>query len=165
MSNWNRCWNKSRRAVKTSHWQALSSKLIGIPAGLQIVKAVPADESTTGETRGTIAAADSDFEPAKTVEGAEFEDQSTTTETPQSLRTDAPELRLKGALTSAETIGDTGVYVGSDAPNGENEAEYIPYREVFLNAKQEYAEAIANNRIPVRYRQLIDNYLEAITNP
>ena len=72
---------------------------------------------------------------------------------------------MKGASPSAETLGDTGVYVGSDVPNGEDEAEYIPYRKVFLNAKQEYAEAIADNRIPVRYRQLIDNYLEAITNP
>ena len=123
------------------------------------------DESTTGETRGTIAAADSDFEPAKTVEEAEFEDQSTTTETPQSLRTDGPELRLKAGSSNTDTLDESNVYVGSDAPNGEDEAEYIPYREVILNAKQEYAEAIATNRIPVRYRRLIGNYLEAITNP
>ncbi len=123
------------------------------------------DESTTGETRGVTAAGGSDFAPKKTVEESEFEDLSTTTGTPQSLRTDGPELRLRGASPIAEALGDTDVYVGSDAPNEEDETEYIPYREVFLNAKQEYAEAIANNRIPVRYRQLIDNYLEAITNP
>ena len=123
------------------------------------------DESTTGETRGVTAAGGSDFAPKKTVEESEFEDLSTTTSTPQSLRTDGPELRLRGASPIAEALGDTDVYVGSDAPNEEDETEYIPYREVFLNAKQEYAEAIANNRIPVRYRQLIDNYLEAITNP
>ena len=123
------------------------------------------DESTIGETRGVTAAGGSDFAPKKTVEESEFEDLSTTTGTPQSLRTDGPELRLRGASPIAEALGDTDVYVGSDAPNEEDETEYIPYREVFLNAKQEYAEAIANNRIPVRYRQLIDNYLEAITNP
>lgn len=123
------------------------------------------DESTTGETRGTIAAADSDFDPAKSVEEAEFENQTTATETPQSLRTDGQELRLKAPSSDTSTLADTNVYVGNDAPSGEDEAEYIPYREVILNAKQEYAEAIENNRIPVRYRQLIDNYLEAITNP
>ncbi len=123
------------------------------------------DESTTGETRGTIAAADSDFEPRKSVEEAEFGNQLTATEAPQSLRTNGPELRLKAASSNTDTLDDSNVYVGSDAPNGEDGAEYIPYREVILNAKQEYAEAIANNRIPVRYRQLIDNYLKAITNP
>ena len=123
------------------------------------------DESTTGETRGTTASADSDFNPAKTVDEVEFGNQTTASETPQSLRTDGPELRLKGASSSAETLGDTDVYVGDDALNGEDEVEYIPYREVVLNAKQEYAEAIGKNRIPVRYQQLISNYLEAVTNP
>ena len=123
------------------------------------------DESTTGETRGTTAAAGSDFVPEKTVEAAEFGDNPTTREPTQALRIDGPELRLKGAATSAEALGDTDVYVGNDARNEGDEAEYIPYRDVILNAKQEYAEAIANDRIPVRYRKLIDNYLEAITNP
>ncbi len=123
------------------------------------------DESTTGETRGTIAAADSDFKPRKSVEEAEFGNQLTATEAPQSLRTDGPELRLKAGSSNTDTLDESNVYVGSDAPNGEDEAEYLPYREVILNAKQEYAEAIATNRIPVRYRRLIGNYLEAITNP
>ena len=123
------------------------------------------DESTTGETRGTIAAADSDFKPRKSVEEAEFGNQLTATEAPQSLRTDGPELRLKAGSSNTDTLDYSNVYVGSDAPNGEDEADYIPYREVILNAKQEYAEAVANNRIPVRYRRLIGNYLEAITNP
>ena len=123
------------------------------------------DESTTGETRGTIAAADSDFEPRKSVEEAEFGNQLTATETPQSVRKDGPELRLKAPSSGTDTPADTNVYVGSDAPGREGEAEYIPYREVILNAKQEYAEAIGNNRIPVRYQRLIGNYLEAITNP
>ena len=123
------------------------------------------DESTTGPTQGTIAAANSDFTPRKSVEEAEFGNQLTATEAPQSLRTDGPELRLKAASSNTDTLDDSNVYVGSDAPNGEDEAEYLPYREVILNAKQEYAEAIANNRIPVRYQRLIGNYLEAITIP
>ncbi len=122
-------------------------------------------ESTTGETQGTLAAGDPDFTPQKTTEEAEFGDQPTATKPSQSLRTDAPQLTLNRAASDSESLSDTNVYVGNDAPSGEDEAEYIPYREVILNAKQEYAESIRNNRIPVRYRQLIGNYLEAITNP
>ena len=124
-------------------------------------------ESTTGETQGTIAAADPDFVPQKTADEAEFGDQPTATKPPQSLQTnaDAPQLTLKSAALNSETLPDTNVYVGSDAPSGEDEAEYIPYRKVFLNAKQEYAEAIRTNRVPVRYQRLIGNYLDAITNP
>ena len=124
------------------------------------------DESTTGETRGTIAAADSDFVPEKTVEEAEFGNNPTATEPTQSLRSDGPKLTLRGdTLSDSKTLADTNVYVGKGAPDGEDNAEYIPYRKVYLNAKQEYAEAIGNNRIPVRYQQLISDYLEAITNP
>ena len=101
----------------------------------------------------------------KQVEEAEFGNQTTATETPQSLRTDGSELRLKAPSSDTSILADSNVYVGSDTPNDEDEAEYIPYREVILNAKQEYAEAIGNNRIPVRYQRLIGNYLEAITNP
>ena len=121
-------------------------------------------ESTTGEAQGTVAAADPDFAPRKTAEEAEFEDQPTATKPTQSLRTDAPKLTLRSASLNLESLPDTNVYVGNDAPSGEDEAEYIPYRKVILNAKQEYAEAINANRVPVRYQQLIDNYLDAITN-
>ncbi|MDE0300960.1 MAG: hypothetical protein OXN17_20190 [Candidatus Poribacteria bacterium] len=123
------------------------------------------NETATGETQGTIAAADSDFVPDKTVEEAEFRNNPMTTEPTHDLRTDGPELRLKDVSPNADAIGDTDVYVGSDAPNVEEEAGYIPYREVFLNAKQDYAEAIGKNRIPLRYQQLINNYLESIRNP
>ena len=41
---------------------------------------------------------------------------------------------------------------------------YTPYREVYLNAKQAYAEAVERDRIPVRYRQRVKDYLDAIAN-
>ena len=123
------------------------------------------DESTTGETHGTVATADPDFEPEKTVEQAEFDNQPTANETSQSLRTDGPELTLRGSSSNPETLADTNVYVGNDAPSGEDEPEYLSYRSAVLNAKQDFTEAVESNRIPVRYQQLISNYLDAITSP
>ena len=38
----------------------------------------------------------------------------------------------------------------------------MPYREAYLNAKQAYAEAMERDGIPVRYRQRVKDYLDAI---
>ena len=40
---------------------------------------------------------------------------------------------------------------------------YLPFSEVVLNTSRTYAEAVENNRIPVRYRAQIKAYLEAIS--
>ena len=40
---------------------------------------------------------------------------------------------------------------------------YLPFSEVVLNTSRAYAEAVENNRIPVRYRAQIKTYLEAIS--
>ena len=40
----------------------------------------------------------------------------------------------------------------------------MPYREAYLNAKQAYAEAVERDGIPVRYRQRVKDYLDAIAN-
>ena len=40
---------------------------------------------------------------------------------------------------------------------------YLPFSEVVLNTSRAYAEAVENNRIPVRYRAQIKAYLEAIS--
>ena len=40
---------------------------------------------------------------------------------------------------------------------------YLPFNEVVLNTSRAYAEAVENNRIPVRYRAQIKTYLEAIS--
>ena len=47
--------------------------------------------------------------------------------------------------------------VSDDAP------AYLPFSEVVLNTSRAYAEAVENNRIPVRYRAQIKAYLEAIS--
>ena len=40
---------------------------------------------------------------------------------------------------------------------------YLPFADVVLNASRAYAEAVENNRIPVRYQSQIKSYLEAIS--
>ena len=40
---------------------------------------------------------------------------------------------------------------------------YLPFSDVVLNAARAYAQAIDNNRIPVRYQTQIKTYLEAIS--
>lgn len=63
-----------------------------------------------------------------------------------------------GASGNAE--GSSRVFTGEvtdDAP------AYLPFADVVLNASRAYAEAVDNNRIPVRYQTQIKSYLEAIS--
>ena len=63
-----------------------------------------------------------------------------------------------GASGSAE--GFSRVFTGEaidDAP------AYLPFADVVLNASRAYAEAVENNRIPVRYQTQLKSYLEAIS--
>ena len=76
-----------------------------------------------------------------------------------------PALQIDGQqLTlTAETSGNSQGF--SDAITGEvsNESPaYLPFSDVVLNAERAYAEAVNNNRIPVRYQTQIKAYLEAI---
>ena len=78
-------------------------------------------------------------------------------ETPAS-QTNGEQLTLTtGASGTAE--GFSRVFTGAvtdDAP------AYLPFADVVLNASRAYAEAVENNRIPVRYQTQIKSYLEAI---
>ena len=78
-------------------------------------------------------------------------------ETP-TLQTNGEPLTLTtGASGTAE--GFARVFTGAvtdDAP------AYLPFADVVLNASRAYAEAVENNRIPVRYQTQIKSYLEAI---
>ena len=61
---------------------------------------------------------------------------------------------------SGDAEGFSGVFTGEvtdDAP------PYLPFADVVLNASRAYAEAVENNRIPVRYQRQIKSYLEAIS--
>ena len=63
-----------------------------------------------------------------------------------------------GASGNAE--GFSRVFTGEvtdDAP------AYLPFADVVLNASRAYAEAVENNRIPVRYQTQIKSYLEAVS--
>ena len=78
-------------------------------------------------------------------------------ETP-ALQIDGQQLTL-----TAEASGNAQSF--SDAITGEvsnNDPTYLPFSDVVLNAERAYAEAVNNNRIPVRYQAQIKAYLEAI---
>ena len=78
---------------------------------------------------------------------------------------ETPPLQIDGQrLTlTAEVSGNAESF--SDAITGEisnNNPAYLPFSDVVLNAERAYAEAVNNNRIPVRYQAQIKAYLEAI---
>ena len=79
---------------------------------------------------------------------------------------ETPPLQIDGQrLTlTAEVSGNAQSF--SDAITGEvinNDPAYLPFSDVVLNAERAYAEAVNNNRIPVRYQAQIKAYLEAIS--
>lgn len=79
---------------------------------------------------------------------------------PPSIQISGNELTIKPKDTS-KTQSITRVYAGNTANQG-TEPDYIPFSDVVLTAQREYAQAIENNRIPLRYRSQIKSYLEAI---
>ena len=97
----------------------------------------PGEESGTGEARGTQVEAISSGEEA----------------------TEALQLRV--ATSDSEEFATAST---QEVPSGEDEPTYLPGRETYLNAKQAYAEAVERDGIPVRYRQRVKDYLDAIAN-
>ena len=98
----------------------------------------PGEEAGTGEARGTqVEAMSSGAEPTEA-------------------------LQLRGVTSDSEDFATAST---QEAPSSaEEEPTYTPYREVYLNAQQAYAEAIERDGIPVRYRQRVKDYLDAIAN-
>ena len=72
-------------------------------------------------------------------------------------------LQLRGATSDSEDFSTAST---QETPSDEEEEQptYMPYREAYLNAKQAYAEAVERDGIPVRYRQRVKDYLDAIAN-
>ena len=70
-------------------------------------------------------------------------------------------LQLRGATSDSEEFATAST---QKTPNGEEEPTYMQHREVYLNARQAYAEAVERDTIPVRYRQRVKDYLDAIAN-
>ena len=97
----------------------------------------PGEESDMGEAQGTqIGAMGSETQPAEA-------------------------LQLRGVASDSEGFSTAST---QETPSGEEEPTYMPYREVYLNARQAYAEAMERDRIPVRYRQRVKDYIDAIAN-
>ena len=97
----------------------------------------PGEESGTGEARGTQ------------VEAMPLETQPTES------------LQLSGVTSDSENFSTAST---QETPGGEEEPTYMQHREVYLNARQAYAEAVERDTIPVRYRQRVKDYLDAIAN-
>ena len=97
----------------------------------------PGEESGTGEAQGTqVGTMPAGAQPAEA-------------------------LQLRGATSDSDEFSTTST---QEAPSGEEEPTYMPYREVYLNAQQAYAEAAEREEIPVRYRQRVKDYIDAIAN-
>ena len=97
----------------------------------------PGEESDMGEAQGTqIGAMGSETQPAEA-------------------------LQLRGVASDSEGFSTAST---QETPSSEEEPTYMPYREVYLNARQAYAEAMERDRIPVRYRQRVKDYIDAIAN-
>ena len=97
----------------------------------------PGEESGTGEARGT-----------------QIEEMSLGAEPTEALQ-------LSGVTSDSEEFATASA---QEAPSDEEEPTYMPHREAYLNAQQAYAEAVERDRIPVRYRQRVKDYLDAIAN-
>ena len=133
----------------------------------------PGQESGDAEVQGTL-------ETAKETSEARAErvskDRETAGDRPPrygddaSLLTgdDASSLQVNGeplTLTvqpSADSQRFSRVFTGEEVLTGDS--DYRLFGDVVLNAKREYAQAIENNRIPMRYQAQIQAYLEAIAN-
>ena len=133
----------------------------------------PGQESGDAEVQGTL-------ETAKETSEARAERVSKDRETAEdmpprygddaSLLTgdDASSLQVNGeqlTLTvqpAAASQRFSRVFTGEEVLTGDS--DYRLFRDVVLNAKREYAQAIENNRIPMRYQAQIQAYLEAIAN-
>jgi hypothetical protein len=133
--------------------------------GVANSEGTPGRESGNQETQGTQVSGDaSDFTPSgnDTTPSADeniAEKPLSGNEAP-SLETVGNELKIRSETTS-DTQSITRVFTGK-AGNAGTEPDYLPFSDVVLTAQRDYAQAIENNRIPVRYRSQIKAYLEAI---
>ncbi len=133
--------------------------------GVANSEGAPGRESGNEETQGTQATGGpSDFPPSgndvtPSVDENVDEKPLTGDETP-SLEITGSELKISSEAAS-DTQSVTRVFTGKTG-NAGADPDYLPFSDVVLTAQREYAQAIENNRIPVRYRSQIKAYLEAI---
>ena len=152
---------------------ALATLEIETPAGgVANSDGAPGQNAGSSEVQGTREDA-SNTDPLSELQTTDAEkaenETDTTNPTPLtgeaiSILQIAPQIDRQRLILTAEVSGDTQGF--SDAVMGEvsnNDPVYLPFSDVVLNAERAYAEAVNNNRIPVRYQAQIKAYLEAIS--
>lgn len=127
----------------------------------------PGQETGRQETQGTqVEPNDSQFSTKNSDSSSHTTNNNTekplTGDENSTSQINGKELRINSEVT-AETERMTRVYTGNTG-NGEDEPEYLQFEDVVLNAQREYAQAIDNNRIPIRFRSQIQNYLKVLTD-
>ena len=125
----------------------------------------PGQESGTGDTQGVTTQGDNSIWTPNKQNSATREGISMST--PAQLDRDpilpnhTNDIDLKLNNISSDYQGLSQVFVSQDSDSS-IEPEYVSFQQAHLNAKQNYAEAIQRDSIPVRYQQQISDYLNAI---
>ena len=129
----------------------------------------PGQDAGTSEVQGTregTSGANPQLDSQTAETGKTDSETGSRNSTPALIGEGTPDLQVgENQLTlTAEVSGTAGgvsrVFTGEvsgDAP------PYLPFADVVLNASRAYADAVENNRIPVRYQIQIKSYLEAIS--
>ena len=120
-------------------------------AGIELDRKTPGAVSSGSGSGGDSDAAESQ------------EATSKTDPAPLSPPSDNPLTDLELTSRPSDSQAFTQVYV-DEAPTGGGEPAYMPYREVYLDAQQAYAQAIERDEIPLKYREQVKAYLDAIAN-
>ena len=117
-------------------------------------------------TRETLSNTETQSTPASSNNG---ETQNVTEEgylTAPLMGDETSALQVNGEHLTLTTVpsGDSesfsGVFTGEIRTN---DPPYLPFSDAVLNAERAYAESINNNRIPLKHRTRIKDYLEAIS--
>ncbi|MCG8623954.1 MAG: hypothetical protein MJE68_18435, partial [Proteobacteria bacterium] len=115
--------------------------------------------------RETISDADPQA-PLQTTDTDAVENETDSEESTPLTGDETPALQINGEqLTlTAEASGNTqGFADGFTGEVSDDAPAYLPFSDVVLNAERAYAEAVNNNRMPVRYQAQIKAYLKAIS--
>ncbi len=126
----------------------------------------PGQELGNRETQGTLATGEgTDFSPTNSdsttaPDGADTSKPLIGDETPLASSPDGEVLTVTPAVTSdSERVTRSSA---GDTMDTTAASDYLPFSEVALAARREYARAVENKRIPKRYQAQIKTYLEAI---
>ena len=123
----------------------------------------PGQESGTSDVQGVITQGDNSTWIPNKQNSAAMQDMSMQTQLDGDsiLPNNANGIDLNLNNIPSDRQGLSQVFVSQNSDSS-IEPEYVSFRQAHLNAKQNYAEAIRRDRIPVRYQQQISDYLDAI---